>query len=149
MLTTSNKRKVLRFYRYRIKNEESPGIIRFDESLDVDWFEQLGAEKMGRTNQHGQLTHTFKPVPRRRNEALGCMAYNVAALAVLNVRNWDLLEKKQNALSRQGNVGQEENQAKEELSIQPAQKQYQMLRRRRHKWVTGVLPNDWVNRWRV
>ena len=77
------------------------------------------------------------------------MGYNVAALAVLIVRNWDLLEKKQNTLSRQETVGQEENQAKEELSIQPDQKQYQMLRRRRHKWVTGVLPNDWVNRWRM
>ena len=77
------------------------------------------------------------------------MAYNVAALAVLNVRNWDLLEKKQNTLSRQGTVGQEENQAKEELSIQPVQKQYQLLRRPRHRWVTGVLPNDWVNRWRM
>ena len=77
------------------------------------------------------------------------MAYNFAALAVLNVRNWDLLEKKQNALSRQETVGQKENQAKEELSIQPAQKHYQLLRKRRHKWVTGVLPNDWVNRWRI
>ena len=77
------------------------------------------------------------------------MAYNVAALAVLNVRNWDLLEKKQNALSRHEIVEQEENQAKEELSIQPAQKQYQLLRRPRHRWVTGVLPNDWVNRWRM
>ncbi len=78
------------------------------------------------------------------------MAYNVAALAVLNVRNWDLLEKKQNALSRQKIVGQEENQAEEEeLSLQPAQKQYQLLRRHRHRWVTGVPPNDWVNRWRV
>ena len=75
---------------------------------------------MGRTYQRGQLTHTFKPVPGRRNEALDCMAYNVAALAVLNVRNWDLLEKKQNALSRQETVGQEENQAKEELSIHPS-----------------------------
>ena len=105
---------------------------------------------MGRTYQRGQLTHTFKPVPGRRNEALDCMAYNVAALAVLNVRNWDLLEKKQNALSRQEIVGQEENQAEEEeLSLQPAQKQYQLLRRRRQKWVTGVLPNDWVNNWRM
>ena len=77
------------------------------------------------------------------------MAYNVAALAVLNVRNWDLLEKKQNVISRQETVGQEENQANEELSIQPAQKQYQLFRRRRHKRVTGVLPNDWVNRWRM
>ena len=149
MLATSNKIKALLFYRFRIKDEESPGFIRFDESLDIDWFEQLGAEKMGRTYQRGQLTHTFKPVPGRRNEALDCMAYNVAALAVLNVRNWDLLEKKQNALSRHETAGQEENQANEELSIQPAQKQYQMLRRRRHKWVTGVLPNDWVNRWRM
>ena len=77
---------------------------------------------MGRTYQPGQLPHTFKTVPGRRNEALDCMAYNVAALAVLNVWNWDLLEKKQNVISRQETVGQEENQAKEELSIQPAQK---------------------------
>ena len=104
---------------------------------------------MGRTYQRGQLTHTFKPVPGRRNEALDCMAYNIAALAVLNVRNWDLLEKKQNALSCQESVGQKENQGKEEISIQPAQKQYKLLRSRRPKWVTGLLPNDWVNRWRI
>ena len=55
------------------------------------------------------------------------MAFNVASLAVLNVRNWNLLAKKQNTLSHQGTVGQEENQGKEELSIQPVQKQYQMF----------------------
>ena len=66
------------------------------------------------------------------------MAYNVAALAVLNVWNWDLLEKKQNVISRQETVGQEENQAKEELSSQPDQKQYQLLRRHRHRCVRSA-----------
>ena len=85
------------------KDEESPGFIRFDESLDIDWFEQLGAEEMGRTYQRGQLTHTFKPVPGRRNEALNCMAYNVATLAVLNVRNWDYIEKEAECTQPSGN----------------------------------------------
>ena len=58
------------FYRFRITDAEAPGFIRFDESLDLDWFEQLGAERMNRSYQRGQLTHIFKPVPGRRNEAM-------------------------------------------------------------------------------
>ena len=47
---------------------------------------------MSRSYQRGQLTHIFKPVPGRRNEAIDCLAYNVAAMSVLNIRNWDQLE---------------------------------------------------------
>ena len=75
MLATSNKIKALLFYRFRIKDEESPGFIRFDESLDIDWFEQLGAEKMGRTYQRGQLRHTFKPEPNSPTET--CLSIKV------------------------------------------------------------------------
>ena len=70
ILAVSNKAKALLFYRFRITDAEAPGFIRFDESLDLDWFEQLGAERMSRSYQRGQLTHIFKPVPGRRNEAM-------------------------------------------------------------------------------
>ena len=80
---------------FQITGGEVPGFIRFDESLDLDWFEQWGAERMSRSYQCGQLTHIFKPVPGRRNEAIDCLAYNVAAMTVLNIRNWDQLEKSQ------------------------------------------------------
>ena len=55
---------------FLIAEAEAPGFIRFDESLDLDWFEQLGAERMSRSYQRGQLTHIFKTVPGRRNEAM-------------------------------------------------------------------------------
>ena len=72
---------------FLITGAEAPGFIRFDESLDLDWFEQLGAERMSRSYQRGQLTHIFKPVSGRGNEALDCLAYNMAGLNVLNIRN--------------------------------------------------------------
>ena len=74
---------------FLIAEAEAPGFIRFDESLDLDWFEKLGAERMSRRYQRGQLINFFKPVPGRRNEAIDCLAYNMAALTVLNIRNWD------------------------------------------------------------
>ena len=74
---------------FLITGGEAPGFIRFDESLDLDWFEQLGAERMSRSYQRGQLNHIFKPVPGLLNEAFDCLAYNVAAMTVLNIRNWD------------------------------------------------------------
>ena len=80
---------------FLIAEAEAPGFIRFDESLDLDWFEQLGAERMSRSYQRGQLNNFFKPVPGRLNEAIDCLAYNVAAMTVLNIRNWDQLEKSQ------------------------------------------------------
>ena len=74
---------------FLITGGEAPGFIRFDESLNLDWFEQLGAERMSRSYQRGQLNNFFKPVPGRRNEAIDCLAYYMAALTVLNIRNWD------------------------------------------------------------
>ena len=55
---------------FLIADAEAPGFIRFDESLDLDWFEQLGAERMSRSYQRGQLTHIFKPAPNQHNEAM-------------------------------------------------------------------------------
>ena len=72
---------------------EAPGFIRFDESLDLDWFEQLGAERMSRSYQRDQLKNFFNPVPGQRNEAIDCLAYNMVGLNVLNIRNWDQLLK--------------------------------------------------------
>ena len=80
---------------FPITDAEAPGFIRFDESLDLDWFELLGAERISRSYQRGQLNHIFKPVPGRRNEAIDCLAYNVEAMTVLNIRNWNQLEKSQ------------------------------------------------------
>ena len=45
MSAKSNKIKVVIFYRFRIKGEESTGFIRFNEVLDMDCFEHLGSEK--------------------------------------------------------------------------------------------------------
>jgi len=95
----------------------------------------------------------FKPVPGRRNEALDCMAYNVAALAVLNVRNWDALEKTQNASSREGTAEPDEPHAASEPSARRLKKQVQTLRRSHSpNWVTGVLRpgrSGWVSGWKL
>ena len=142
ILAVSNKAKALLFYRFRITDAEAPGFIRFDESLDLDWFEQLGAERMSRSYQRGQLTHIFKPVPGRRNEAIDCLAYNVAAMSVLNIRNWDQLEKSQfEARQKRENTETESANQNHIKRITP--------KRRRQNWVTGVLParDGWYNRW--
>ena len=65
---------------FLIAEAEAPGFIRFDESLDLDWFEQLGAERMSRSYQRGQLTHIFKPVPGRRNEAMDLINKDVKTM---------------------------------------------------------------------
>ena len=150
ILAVSNKIKALLFYRFRIQEAESPGFIHFDESLDLDWFEQLGAERMGKTYQRGQLTHTFKPVPGRRNEALDCMAYNVAAMAVLNVRNWDHLEKVQDSLRKKDEASEEQAQNPDE-TVQKAPDHFQIIQNsRRSNWVHGgqILSGKWMNRWK-
>ena len=72
---------------FLITGGEAPGFIRLDESLNLDWFEQLGAERMSRSYQRGQLNNFFKPVPGRRNEAIDCLAYNMAGMTILSIRN--------------------------------------------------------------
>ena len=59
ILAVSNKAKALLFYRFRITDAEAPRFIRFDESLELEWFEQLGAERISRSYQPGQLTFIF------------------------------------------------------------------------------------------
>ena len=149
ILAVSNKIKALLFYRFRIQEAESPGFIHFDESLDLDWFEQLGAERMGRTYQRGQLTHTFKPVPGRRNEALDCMAYNVAAMAVLNVRNWDHLEKVQGSLRKKDEASEQQVQSPYE-TVQKDQGPLQLDRKRGrlNSLLGGSGKGGWMNRWK-
>ena len=105
---------------------------------------------MGRTFQLGQLTHTFKPGPGRRNEALDCMAYNVAAMAVLNVRNWDHLEKVQDSLRKKDEASEEQAQNPDE-TVQNAQDSFQIIQKsRRSNWVHGgqILSGKWMNRWK-
>ena len=38
---------------------------------------------------------TDESLPGRRNEDIDCLAYNVAAMTVLSIKNWDLSEKSQ------------------------------------------------------
>ena len=101
---------------------------------------------MGRTYQRGQLTHTFKPIPGRRNEALDCMAYNVAAMAVLNVRNWDHLEKVQDSLRKKDEASEEQAQNPDE-TVQKAQDSFQLDRKRgRLNSLGGSVRGGWMNR---
>lgn len=89
---TSNKIKALLYFRLQ-RTTPGPGYVHFHDSLDAEWFEQLTAETMRRTYNRGKLTYLFK-ARRPRNEALDCMAYAIAALALLNVRDWSTLADK-------------------------------------------------------
>ena len=89
---TTNKIKALLYFRLQ-RADPGPGFVHFHDSLDEEWFQQLTSEVMRRTFQRGKLSYTFKKI-RPRNEALDCVCYSIAALALLNVRDWGVLEKK-------------------------------------------------------
>lgn len=62
-----------------------PGYIHFAGDLDEEWFAQLTAEKMVRRWVRGQMRIEWVK-QRPRNEALDCMVYAMAALAIVAPR---------------------------------------------------------------
>ena len=75
------------------------------------------------------------------------MAYNVAAMAVLNVRNWDHLEKVQDSLRKKDEASEEQAQNPDE-KVQKAQDSFQIIQKsRRSNWVHGgqILSGKWMN----
>ena len=65
--------------------------FRFSADLDLDWFEQLCGERMVVRYRKGVPRREFVPVRGRRNEALDCVVYGMAAHARLTV-NFDRRE---------------------------------------------------------
>lgn len=66
--------------------------IRFSNSLEPVWFEQVTSERRVVRYVKGQTVRRFEKKPGSRNEALDCFVYAFAARHLLNV-NWSELEK--------------------------------------------------------
>ncbi|RWQ89268.1 MAG: phage terminase large subunit family protein [Mesorhizobium sp.] len=58
--------------------------IRFSDTLDPNWFEQLASEKRVVKYMRGQPYRAFVRVPGRRSEALDCLVYSFAARQLVN-----------------------------------------------------------------
>ncbi len=59
--------------------------IRFSDTLDANWFEQLTSEKRVVKYTRGQPIRAFERIPRRRSEALDCVVYSFAARQLVNL----------------------------------------------------------------
>jgi len=70
------------FARMKI-NEEGPGYIHFNDTLDDEYFRQLTAETIITSYSKGFQKRIYKKT-RARNEALDCMVYATAAYAIIN-----------------------------------------------------------------
>ncbi|NET71399.1 MAG: hypothetical protein F6K62_10845 [Sphaerospermopsis sp. SIO1G2] len=70
------------FSRLKI-TEEGPGYCHFPAHYDEEYFKQLTAEKFVTRFHKGKTRREWIKI-RRRNEALDCRVYNLAAYAILN-----------------------------------------------------------------
>lgn len=59
--------------------------IRFSDTLDANWFEQLASEKRVVKYMRGQPYRAFVRIPGRRSEALDCLVYSFAARQLVNL----------------------------------------------------------------
>jgi len=59
--------------------------IRFSDTLDSNWFEQLTSEKRVVKYTRGQPIRAFERIPGRRSEALDCVVYSFAARQLVNL----------------------------------------------------------------
>lgn len=84
--------KDLVFARLRIE-QDSPGYVRFSDTLNNEYFEMLTAEKAVTKFHKGFKKRVYVKI-RPRNEALDCMVYSIAAYAIINVNVNTLAEKK-------------------------------------------------------
>lgn len=67
--------------------EEQP--VRFSKDLPPVWFEQLVGERIVTTTLKSRPVRRFEPIPGRRNEALDCTVYAMAARATMGAVDWD------------------------------------------------------------
>jgi len=80
------------------KSKPGPGYIHFPDELNDTYFEQLTSEKR-KIVKFGGLPRAVWELPSgKRNEALDCFVYGVAALKLLNP-NIDFLEKNNKVLN--------------------------------------------------
>ena len=69
-----------------------PGYMHFPASVGTEYFEGLTAEKKITKKVRGEPREEWVKI-RARNEPLDCEIYAYAALELLNIQNWDALEK--------------------------------------------------------
>lgn len=67
--------------------------IRFSDTLEPVWFEQLTSERRTVRYVRGQPIRRFERIPGRRAEALDCVVYAYAARHALAL-NWDMRQDK-------------------------------------------------------
>jgi phage terminase large subunit GpA-like protein len=66
------------------RSEPGPGYVHFDIETDADYLEQLTSERRVRHEIGGRVTRRYEVVQGRRNEALDCAVYALAALYISN-----------------------------------------------------------------
>jgi phage terminase large subunit GpA-like protein len=69
-----------------------PGYMHFPTSVGTEYFEGLTAEKKVTKKVRGEVREEWVKM-RARNEPLDCEIYAYAALELLNIQNWDALER--------------------------------------------------------
>lgn len=69
-----------------------PNLIRFSDTLEPVWYEQLTAERRVVRMSRGQPHHRFERIPGRAAEALDCVVYAFAVKRLVTV-NWDAREE--------------------------------------------------------
>ena len=70
------------YYRLKINDPGKPGYCHFPDGRPQEYFDQLTAEQVFTTWKKGVAVREYRKV-RRRNEALDCRVYAVAALYIL------------------------------------------------------------------
>lgn len=70
--------------------EPGPGYCHFPAGRDLDYFRQLGAERIVRTWRKGVAIREWRKDPALRNEALDCLVYAYAALCAVTARGFRL-----------------------------------------------------------
>lgn len=79
-------------YSRLVISDFGPGYMHFPVSVGTEYFEGLTAEKKITKKVRGVSREEWVKI-RARNEPLDCEIYAYAALELLNIQNWDALEK--------------------------------------------------------
>lgn len=75
--------KSMLYGRLGVGKPEAPGYVHFPDTLDPVFFDQLTSEQLITKYEKGRPYRTWELIAGRRNEALDCSVYAMAALAFL------------------------------------------------------------------
>lgn len=74
-------------------SEPGPGYCHFPVGRDIDYFRQLGAERVVRSFRKGVAIREWRKDPALRNEALDCRVYAYAALCAVTAKGFRLADE--------------------------------------------------------